>query len=270
MVLSTYYKQRIVQLYFQRRVSYQNIVSVLKLEVIKASKKGVWITIQKYKRHGTISRIPGSGRPYKITSEMLRLIEDRMKDDNETTATQLVKLLEDQGYQISKTTVIRARTLGWTFHGSRYCQMIRDKNKDKRVTWATENFCNDFKDVVWTDESMIQLENHRTFSYRKVNAPPKPKARPKNPYKVMVWAGISRRGATNICLLSGSVDSVVYQEVLQMHLLPFLENVLLHGKRQCTMPYFSFYTKVFRDQQSFSLQNTSRKSRFKYHRESMA
>ena len=121
---------------------------------------------------------------------MLRLIEDRMKDDDETTATQLVKLLEDQGYQISKTTVIRARrTLGWTFHGSRYCQMIRDKNKEKRVTWATENFGNDFKDVVWTDESMIQLENHRTFSYRKVNAAPKPKARPKNPYKVMVWAG---------------------------------------------------------------------------------
>ena len=189
MVLSTYCKLRIVQLYFQRRVSYQNVVNILKLEGIKVSKKGVWTTIQKYKRHRTISRLPGSGRPYKITSEMLRLIEDRMKDDDETTATQLVKLLEDQGHQISKTTVIRARrTLGWTFHGSRYCQMIRDKNKEKRVTWATENFGNDFKDVVWTDESMIQLENHRTFSYRKVNAAPKPKARSKNPYKVMVWA----------------------------------------------------------------------------------
>ena len=56
-----------------------------------------------------------------------------MKDDDETTATQLVKLLEDQGHQISKTTVIRARrTLGWTFHGSRYCQMIKTRKKELR------------------------------------------------------------------------------------------------------------------------------------------
>ena len=191
------------------------------------------MTFQNYKKHGTISHLPGSGRRHKITSEMVGIIEERMNEDDKTTATQLIKLLEDQGYKISKSTILRARKiLGWTFHGSKYCQLIRKKNKEMRVKWATENFRNDFKYVVWTDESMIQLENHRKFSYRKVNQAPKPKARPKHLYKVMVWAGISRRGATKICLLNRSVDSGVYQEVLQMHLLPFLNDVLPQGKFQ--------------------------------------
>ena len=63
--------------------------------------------------------------------------------------------------------------------------------------------------------------DHRTFSYRKVGTAPKPKPRAKHPYKVMVWAGISRKGATN-----ASVNSAVYQEVLRAHLLPFLRRKL--------------------------------------------
>ena len=36
----------------------------------------------------------------------------------------------------------------------------------------------------------------------KVGTAPKPKRKAKHPYKVMVWAGISKKGATNICLLT--------------------------------------------------------------------
>ena len=32
-------------------------------EVLEVSKVSVWVMIQKYKRHGTISRLPGSSRP---------------------------------------------------------------------------------------------------------------------------------------------------------------------------------------------------------------
>ena len=57
-----------------------------------------------------------SGRPFKLTREMLDAIEERMKQDNETTAaTQLVKMLAERGFKISTRTVERARkTLGWT------------------------------------------------------------------------------------------------------------------------------------------------------------
>ena len=58
----------------------------------------------------------GNGRPFKLTREMLDAIEERMKQDDETTAaTQLVKMLGERSFKISTCTVKRARkTLGWT------------------------------------------------------------------------------------------------------------------------------------------------------------
>ena len=174
MVLTNYCKLRIIQLYYQRRISYGNIVEVLKAEGLKVPKKTVWKTIQKYKSHGTIYRLPGSGRPFKLSDDVITLIEEQMKRNDETTATQILKMLEERGHKVSLTTIIRARkNLGWTFHGNRYCQLIREKNKERRVAWAREHLTDDFDGVVWTDESMIQLENHRTFSYRKKGIAPK-------------------------------------------------------------------------------------------------
>ena len=48
--------------------------------------------------------------------------------------------------------------------------------KEKRVSWASEHITDDFADVVGTDESMIQQENHRTFCYRKRGTAPKAKS----------------------------------------------------------------------------------------------
>ena len=39
---------------------------------------------------------------------------------------------------------------------------------------------------------------------------PQNKPRPKHPPKVHVWAGISTRGATNICIFTGTMDSEFY------------------------------------------------------------
>ena len=49
------------------------------------------------------------GRPFKLTQEMLDAIEERMKQDDKTTAaTQLVKMLGERGFKISTRTVERA------------------------------------------------------------------------------------------------------------------------------------------------------------------
>ena len=94
----------------------------------------MWATITKYRDHGTITCLLGSGRPFKLTSEMLKAIEETMQQDDETTVTQLTKMLEERRWNISWSTVERARkTLGWTFHRSRYSQLIRNVNKKKTV-----------------------------------------------------------------------------------------------------------------------------------------
>lgn len=94
-----------------------------------------------------------------------------MVKDDETTATQLHKLLVEKGVNISITTILHCQdSLSFTFRGSSYCQLIRVANKQKRFRWARE-YINGaetgFDNVIWSDESSIQLETHKCFCYRK-------------------------------------------------------------------------------------------------------
>ena len=49
--------------------------------------------------------------------------------------------------------------------------------------------------------------------------------RPKHPTKVHVWAGISVRGRTGICIFDGIMDRYMYVEILEKTLLPFVRDV---------------------------------------------
>ena len=91
-----------------------------------------------------------------------------MQDDDETTALQLHALLVSRGYQISKKIILRYCTaLGWTFHSSAYCQLIRESNKIKRLEWARQHLQDNFDNVVWTNECSVQLEMHKRYCCRK-------------------------------------------------------------------------------------------------------
>ena len=48
--------------------------------------------------------------------------------------------------------------------------------------------------------------------------------RAKHPVKVHVWAGISCKGPTQICIFEGIMDANLYLEILRTTLLPFLSS----------------------------------------------
>ena len=177
MVFSEYTKQRIL---FYHRLGYKayTIAKYLQTEGLVTSRRGVYKMLKRFEETGTIRRIEGSGRPSKITSEVKTIVDAQMRLDDETTAVQLYALLLEKGYNISLSTILRARSaLGWTFRGSAYCQLIRDANKKKRLDWATANLNGRFRDVIWTDECSIQMESHRRHSCRKIGEAPRPKPR---------------------------------------------------------------------------------------------
>ena len=129
-----------------------------------------------------ITSFLGSGRPTKITHDVLCIVEAQMRKDDETTAVQLQKILLDEGHPLSLKTILTSRSkLGWTFRGSAYCQVIRQENKAKRLTWAQnhlqEALNNQFQDVLWTDETSVMLESHRRFCCRKKGSQARPKPR---------------------------------------------------------------------------------------------
>lgn len=106
-------------------------------------------------------------------------------------------VLKRCGLDVSISTILRARLyLGWTYKGSAYCQMIWEVNKAKRLEWAKEHVGDAFVEVIWTDETTVQLETHKRYCCRKNGQKNKP--RPKHPAKVHVWGGISWNGRSKL------------------------------------------------------------------------
>ena len=95
MVYSEYVKLGILYHYNKGLKPYTIAKLLLEEEGIKVS-NGVMEFISTYLATGTTDR-SCSGRPSKITQYVIHLVEEQMKLDDETTATQLHKMLNDKG-----------------------------------------------------------------------------------------------------------------------------------------------------------------------------
>ena len=232
-VLSKYVKQRIVALKQSGVTSSGIVVQILENEEITTSAQTVCRFYIRYCQSGSIARRRGSGRPTILTDGVLQTIDQTMRENDETTAADLQRFFHQQGVEISLTTIQRGRRhLGWTFHGSAYCQLIRDVNKQKRLEWARLYLCDNFENVIWSDETIVQLETHKRFCCRKRGERPRPKPRPKHPVKVHVWAGIGWHGPTQVCIFDGIMNADLYIQILHQALLPTLhKRVYASGHR---------------------------------------
>ena len=96
MVFSAYEKQRILS-YPQQGVRVERLEICCWGREYGVSHVGIYCFLKKFENRGTISRCHGSGRPSKITEEVKRIVEAQVQLDDETTATQLCRLLAQQG-----------------------------------------------------------------------------------------------------------------------------------------------------------------------------
>ena len=113
-----------------------------------------------------------------LGAEAREVIDKKKEEDDETTTKEL---LQHEGHTASERSILRCRReLGWTHRRSAYCQLIHKRNKEKRLEWAMqylEEGSKGFRDVIFTDETSVQLECYRRFAYRKVGQLPRPKPR---------------------------------------------------------------------------------------------
>jgi transposase len=177
MPYSDYKKQRIIH-WYARGLRAPTIRNRLDDEGLSATRVGIYKFLKRLQETGTIARQPGSGRPSKVDGEVEQIIEAEMTKNDETTIAELQILLRNKGHPISLPTILRCRKhLGWSSRGAAYCQMIREPNKVKRLAWARENINKNFDDVIWTDETSVQMESHRRFCCRKKSQKPRYKPR---------------------------------------------------------------------------------------------
>ena len=240
MPLNEYQRGRIVALWTQceGKWTLAQMRRILALEGIITTSMTISNTISRWHLTKSTRDCPKSGPPAKVPESHSRCIDDTMADNDELTASDLkdilIKEFGVEKVQYGERTIARIRNeLGWTFTTARYCQAIRDANKQKRLDWCTKLIAEKekFDDVIFTDESTFQLECHRRKCFRKKNMPRKMKYKHKHPPKIHVWAGISKKGATQIVMFSGIMNATRYSDILSASLVPFLKEMYPHGHR---------------------------------------
>jgi hypothetical protein len=69
-----------------------------------------------------------------------------------------------------------------------------------------------FDDIIFSDESSIQLHQNKTVMYRLKRSLPAGLPKPKHPLKVHVWAAITRRGPSKITMFDSIMEKVFHQQ----------------------------------------------------------
>ena len=182
----------------------------------------------KFKARGKIADLKRNSQDKILSLEHFEFIDELMLSNDELTAHALYAELKKRypNLKVSVRTVQRARReLGWVSTTPKYCQLIREVNKEKRLNWCenVQASRENFKNVIWTDECSVQLQTHSLRCYRKVGSAKKLKPKPKHPLKIHLWGGISYRGATPLVLFTGKLCATKLIKIFENGLLPFIQ-----------------------------------------------
>ena len=134
----------------------------------------------------------------------------------EKTSLEIQKKLAKHGLIVHAATIRwSCKEQGWTRQQTRYANWSGKPTKlrlefAQRVLDSGDTFDN----VIFSNECSISFQQFRRTCYRKVDEPVKRKPKPKHPLKVHVWAGISRSGATKICIFEGIMQADLYCNII--------------------------------------------------------
>lgn len=240
--LSVETKRRILAIRKEER-SLGKIRSVLCLRHgVKVSRQGIYMFLKKWDRDQTLvrkTRVPGIGQTKlkEIHKDLIQMWQ--MENDELTCGEMREKLKDSVGLDVSPALISKVRKdLGWQAKtGNRTCQLISRKNVRERLQWCLKAVEDkeDFKNVIFTDETTVEMcSAGRLHFFQKSSEIQKKtsrRSRPKHAYKVHVWGGISYEGRTDICMFTGTMDSVIYQGIIEKNLIPFAEKKFPNGFR---------------------------------------
>ena len=104
-LFSKYKRQRIVSLWHDSYKAQENSEISKNKENLPATRQGIQKFLKKYEECGTVGKREGVGRKTKISA-----VDDKMMEDDETTAKELQRMLSEHGHHISERTALKCRT----------------------------------------------------------------------------------------------------------------------------------------------------------------
>lgn len=233
--LSLFARIRAIQAIRRDKLNFIQASRKLNSEGIKCSRYAAAYIYKKYLFNGMIKSLPRRPKVVKVTNEHKEAINSWIDADREITCRVLCKNLQSR-FQVTISTSQMCRIvnkLGWEKGRTRYCQIVSQQNKVKRVGYAFLCLINmeRFDNCIFIDESSIEIELHTLYRWFKTGEKKEKCGIPKKALKVHVLAGISKRGPTPICVFEGNMDSVGYQTILQRNMVQWIHETFPDGHR---------------------------------------
>lgn len=185
--------------------------------------------VSKLRKTGNNSINHSPGRPRKLSPKKRRHIGKILKHNHFTTAGELKAKLEenDPELEVSERTVRRElKNLGYVSILPRKVPLLTQRAKDVRLSWAREHWHYNWRKVVFSDETTLQMFSNTINAWSRNAQPVAPMV--KHPFKVHVWAAISVKGKIGIHLFTENLDRHLYRRILDNHL--YNNANMLHGR----------------------------------------
>jgi DDE superfamily endonuclease/Transposase len=130
------------------------------------------------------------------------------------------ELEQDYNITISARTIRDIRQqLGFRPVHFRRRPILSNNNKRKRLQYCLDNMDNDWKNIIFTDESTFVLTDEHEVIWKRPGSPMIEKPVAEYPAKFMVWGGIWWDSKTELCFIEGVVDHKKYQEIIRKYLI---------------------------------------------------
>jgi|tagenome__1003787_1003787.scaffolds.fasta_scaffold20698186_1 transposase len=191
--------------------------------------------IKEFEENGLTKARPRSGRPQQLDDRSKRHLIQLVEKNHSISLDQITTQMQDITLNpISTSTIRRALHMeGYAGRVGLRKPLVNDINRLKRQKWCHDrlNWNIQWDQIVWSDESRYELfgSKRRKWVWRRPEQRmdkdcliPTFKSGQKS---VMVWGCFTRFGVGPLVRLKGRLAAKDYIQVLETHLIPFLETL---------------------------------------------
>jgi transposase len=190
---------------------------------LKCNQATVSRIIEKWKTSETVEDLTGRGRKplIDISNTDDNIVVNAIRNKRKSTSKAIKRVVEDElDIKISYKTITRLRRqLGFRPVHYRRRPKLTDQAKRNRFNYCLDNLDEDWKNIIFTDESTFILTDEHEVVWKRPGSPAIERPTEEYPAKFMIWGGVWCEGKTELCFIEGGVNSAVYQNILMKYLV---------------------------------------------------
>jgi len=194
-------------------------------DIHQVSNKTIYNIINNYNQTGSIQRREGSGR--KLDQNTLTRIKDIVNNDHNLSLSDIsLFLLEKHGIKCSKTTVYEYLVKNNFVNKNPISKpLLTQDHLNQRQNWAIFYQYYSWRDVIWSDETMISIQSNKLSKIWINKNDTLIKRVVKHPIKIRVWGCILKNYKLILHIYNGTINSDKYIEILELNLLPLIKKI---------------------------------------------